>query len=249
MSTSKKQINDLHHHELYLYFYHDFLSPVRTEKECDYIARYCEMDGPRQMLDLACGHGRHALAFAQRNHRVVGIDMNEPFIALAKAEAARQQVAVDFRIGNILEIDFSNQFDVVTLLFNTLGFFNEGDCRQLFEKISDALKPGGRAFIDTKNRDHITQEIQPHFVTEKDGNLMIDRIRFDPISGTTTNHRTYLKDGVRYDTPFTMHCYHYNDLERIVKGTGLVIEKVLGGWKHEALDSDSRRIVLVLQKS
>jgi len=34
----------------------------------------------------------------------------------------------------------------------------------------------------------------------------------------------------------------------MIEGLGLKISKVLGGWKGEAFDSESRRIILILEK-
>ena len=39
------------------------------------------------MLDVGCGPGRHAHAFAAHGCRVVGIDISEPFVVLAAADA------------------------------------------------------------------------------------------------------------------------------------------------------------------
>lgn len=249
MSTSKKEIDELHASELYLYFYEDALTKERTERECDYLEALCKMSGPKDVLDLACGHGRHANALSQRGHRVTGIDMNREFLEVARKGSLQHGGTVDYVEGDILDIDYTTQFDVVLLLFNTLGFFDADDCKKLFAKISHALRPGGKAFIDLKNRDHIAVEIQAPLIVEKGNDMMIDRIEFDPKTGTTTNHRTYLKDGVRYDTPFMMYHYHYNDLERLIENTGLDITVAIGGWKHEPLDHKARRIIVVLKKN
>ena len=77
---------------------------------------------------------------------------------------------------------------------------------------------------------------------------MIDRLSFNPKYGTTTNNRIYIKDGKRYDTPFTMYSYNYTDLKYFIERASLKIQKVLGGWKDEEFDSDSRRIILILEK-
>lgn len=248
MSTSKKAINDLHTSELYLHFYGDFLTEERTSHECDYLMQHCRLKSGDNILDLACGHGRHANMLARRNLEVVGIDMNHQFLNIARAEADTEKLSSEFIEGDILNIAYTGQFDAVLLLYNTLGFFNEADCRELFRKIGAALKPGGTAFIDTRNRDNELKYLIPYQLTEKGEDLMIDRLSFDPVSGTTTNRRTYIKDGIRYDTPFTMYSYHFQDLKRMLEHSGLEMEKVLGGWKGERFDANAKRIVLILKR-
>lgn len=248
MSTSKKSINDLHNSDLYLHFYGDLLTEARTAVECERIVQYCQLDPGQRILDLACGHGRHANALTRRGFEVVGIDMNSRFIDIAREEAQREKLNTEFVEGDILHIGYRENFDAVLLLYNTLGFFNEADSGELFHRIATALRPGGRAFIDTRNRDNELKNLIPYQVTEKGEDLMIDRLSFDPLTGTTTNQRTYLKDGVRYDTPFTMYSYHFQDLERMISCSGLEIEQVFGGWKQEPFDATARRMILILKK-
>ncbi|HMQ61040.1 MAG TPA: class I SAM-dependent methyltransferase [Flavilitoribacter sp.] len=248
MSTDKKEINDLHRSDLYLYFYEDAVDEARTQLECTYIGKHCNISGQQHILDLACGHGRHSLYFAGQGHQVVGIDINKDFIEIARKEAAERNLQVEFLEQDIMEVDYENAFDTVLILFNSLGFFDRADCMTLIEKIGKALKPGGKAFIDARNRDHILKEIQPAFVTEKNGDLMIDRLTFDPVAGTTTNKRIYIKNGHRFDATFTMHMYHYTELALMAEACGLKVDKVFGGWRDEEFRSESRRIVLVISR-
>lgn len=248
MSTPKSEIEDVHRSELYLYFYESALSEHKTNRECDYIERHCELKGKGKILDLACGHGRHSIEFAKRGYSVEGVDINKEFIQIAKNNSQEKGLKVKFVEEDILEIEHEEDFDIVLFLFNSLGFFNRQDSERIFKKINQCLVEGGRVFLDIKNRDHIVKELKPYEIYEKGEDLMIDRLSFNPIKGTTTNIRTYIKDGKRYEAPFTMYSYNYSDLEQFLRGTELKIKKVLGGWKDERFDSESRRIVVILEK-
>ena len=248
MSTPKREINNVHSSELYLYFYEDSLRPAKTKRECDYIEQHCQLNGKEKILDLACGHGRHSIEFCKRNYKVEGIDINKDFINLAKDTSEEMGLDAQFFEADILDMEYKDNFDTVLFLFNSLGFFNRKDSTKIFKKINQSLVKGGRAFIDCKNRDHLIKEIKAYEVYEKGEDLMIDRLSFNPIQGTTTNNRTYIKSGKRYESPFTMYSYNYSDIERFLEGTALKVLKVLGGWKNEQFDSDSKRIILILEK-
>lgn len=248
MSTSSKELDQLFERELYLYFHEDFLSDQRTAAECAFIQKSCNLKPKQSILDLACGHGRHANLLASRGLNLTAIDINTQFIEQAKTEAQVKGLNVDYIEKDILELDYHQTFDSVLLLFNSLGFFDRKDAKLLLSKISNALKIGGKAFIDTKNRDHLLKEITPCYLTERGKDLMIDRLSFDPVSGTTTNKRIYVKDGKRYDAPFTMTAYNYTDCMQMLEGTDLKITQVFGSWKGEGFNQDSRRIILILEK-
>ncbi|HLW00606.1 MAG TPA: methyltransferase domain-containing protein [Ktedonobacterales bacterium] len=103
-----------------------------------------------QVLDVGCGTGTLALEVAQRvgsTGRVVGIDPGEEQIARARAKAARRHLSIEFEVGVIEQLAFSNQtFDVVlsTLMLHHLPAPLK---RQGLVEIARVLKPGGRLVI------------------------------------------------------------------------------------------------------
>ena len=175
MSTKIEELEELFRSELYLYFHEDFLSEERTKRECEFIEQICETKNGEKILDLACGHGRHA-NYLSRHYEVVGIDINRKFIELARESASNQGLKVEYLQQDILEIDYSEEFDVILLLFNTFGFFDKEDNKRLIKGIYKSLKAGGRVIIDTKNRDHVVKELKPCSLLEKNEDVRITMI-------------------------------------------------------------------------
>ena len=56
-------------------------------------------------LDVACGAGRTARELARRGAHVLGLDLSEAMIAQAKLEAGAKTPTVDYRVGDITELD------------------------------------------------------------------------------------------------------------------------------------------------
>jgi len=134
MSTNQSDIKNVHNSDLYLYFYEDSLSEERTVKECDFIEQECGIGSSQSILDLACGHGRHSIELAARNHTVCGIDINTAFINIAQKDAAQKNLQVEFIEGDILQSIEKEAFDTILLCFNTLGFLIEKMLEKMLEK-------------------------------------------------------------------------------------------------------------------
>ncbi len=94
--------------EEYLYFYRDILTHERLKKELDFLVKYTELNEPLEILDLACGHGRHANALAQLGHKVTGIDITEGFLKYAREEASKLNVEVNYINQDMKELKFNN---------------------------------------------------------------------------------------------------------------------------------------------
>jgi SAM-dependent methyltransferase len=65
----------------------------------------------RRALDAGCGSGRHALALADRFDEVVGIDISQPLIDLARQQ--RPHLRVHYQVGDLLAITNPGRFDLV----------------------------------------------------------------------------------------------------------------------------------------
>src|SRR5580693_8269734 len=99
-----------------------------------------------RVLEVAPGPGFCAIEIARSGrYRVTGLDISESFVRIARENAARAGVAVDFRHGNASQMPFSSaSFDFVTC---TAAFKNFRDPIGALDEIHRVLTPGGRASI------------------------------------------------------------------------------------------------------
>lgn len=239
-------LNDLFDPELYLHFHQDMLDEDRTQRECDFVLNQTGIGKGCRILDLACGHGRHSKYLAEQGHKVLGIDINKSFIEIAQRKYDHSNV--EYHVGDILDLDYTREFDLVILLFNTFGFFNKSQAKSVIEAVDNALESGGQFILDTRNRDRLMLDVEPCSVMEKGKDLMIDRISYNPRKGTTLNQRIYIKNGIRYDAPFTMYHYNFSDLMDLIEGTSLIVRYCFGDWNGDVFGEASKRILLFLEK-
>ena len=99
------------------------------------------------ILDAGCGTGENALFFAQRGHRVTGIDFLAEPIELAKKKATERGLTATFLVMDALAIkELPEVFDNVidSGLFHV---FSDDDRRRYVDGLAAILKPGGRLFL------------------------------------------------------------------------------------------------------
>ncbi|MBY6345485.1 class I SAM-dependent methyltransferase [Providencia rettgeri] len=108
----------------------------------------------KSVLDLACGYGFFGrAAYEQGADRVVGVDISQSMINQAKDISRQQNEAIEFRVGDVLEMGVIGQFDraIAAFLFNYARSVQE--LEQMFQAVADNLKPDGRLVAYTVNPD------------------------------------------------------------------------------------------------
>lgn len=244
----KFDVKDVFNPKEYLYFYHRWLNSERLQKEIDFLVKYTHLDRPLKILDLACGHGRHANAIAGLGHDVTGIDITKGFLTLAKKEARSLGIKVDYRHDDMRNLDYKNAFDRIYVLFTAIGYFDDKENEQVFQKIFKALKPGGIFCFDSHNRDVFMTYHLPSTVIEREGNWMIDQHEFNTMTGRCRTKRAIIMNQATKKFEYSIRFYNPTEIINLFKRIGFSSIVFYGGWDGNELDSHSKRLIVVAKK-
>lgn len=99
------------------------------------------------ILDSGCGTGENALFFAQRGHKVTGIDFLEEPINRAQQKVRERGIAATFLVMDALALnELPEVFDTVidSGLFHVFG---DEDRARYVAGLASVLKPGGRLYF------------------------------------------------------------------------------------------------------
>lgn len=235
----------------YLYFMEDTLRLENTSAQVDFIEqRVLPFPGAAaRIVDLGCGHGRHAIELARRGHAVTGIDLAESFVEVARRDAAAAGVEVDFQHGDMAALDAREPFDAAICLFDAFGFFDDAHALRTLQAAHAALVPDGRLLLDLRTREWMLR-LPPATVVDKgNGDLMVDRQQFDPESGRLIDRRTTLRGDRRRDVLFSVRLYTYTEIRSLLQTAGFTIEWAGGGFDGAPLSPDRPRTLTVAIKS
>lgn len=230
--------------EDYLYFYEPVLSEDRSDAEVELIWRLLDLQPGMRVLDLACGHGRIANRLAERGCRVTGLDATPLFLERARRDAARRNVTVDYVAGDMRSLPWKNHFDRVVNWFTAYGYFDDAENRQVLGEIAEALVPGGIAGFDLMHRDWLVREFQPDRVAaERDGDLMIDRTRLDPLTGRAYTERLVLRGGRTRRVRFFVRLFTFTELRDWLTAAGFTVVDGYGDGGAPLMPASRRLIV------
>lgn len=231
----------------YLFVYQDDLTGERSEAEIARWVKLLDLTPPLQVLDLACGFGRHANRLAQLGLSVTAIDWMPGFLAIARQHAAEMGVQVDYRQGDMRRLSFFEAFDRILLLFTSFGYFADHDNLQVLQQIARALKAGGLLGFDIPNRDVVVKGLPATDVIEKGRDLVINRLTYDSQSARLHNRRIVIRNGSRKDKPFSIRLYNPTEIKALVAQAGLEPLKILD-YSGEPLSDQSRGMLVMARK-
>jgi SAM-dependent methyltransferase len=146
---------------------HDALASVATKYGDPEEVSYCEgvvaeglsteerrlvehyMVPPGRLLDVGCGAGREAFAFAARGFDVLAIDVAPGMIEKATCRAITNDHRVEFRVLNITNLDDGvGEFDYVFFSEGVYSLIPTGRLRiETLSRAAALLAPGGRILL------------------------------------------------------------------------------------------------------
>jgi SAM-dependent methyltransferase len=236
----------------YLRIYGPFLSPERTEQEIEGIVKLLALPAGSTILDLCCGHGRHAIPLAQRGYQVTGQDLSEVFLQQARAAADAQRVQVRWVHGDMRSIPFENEFDAVINIFTAFGYLESDDeDEQVLVQVHKALKPGGLFLLEIIHREGLMRRYAPFGVQRHDdGLIVIEERHFNLLTSRNETRVTMIDpDGQRTEYVHAVRLYTLTELVRLCTAAGLQVQAHYGGLDGSSLTLDSHRLVLVCRKT
>lgn len=219
------------------------------------LAAECGVD-PDSVLDLACGTGRHVLAFADRGLDAEGVDFSEPFLAEARERAAERGLADEatFRHGDVRELDdWSGSYDLVTNFWNSLGYYDRETDEQVLANARRLLSADGVLAVEFGNKDYYLANFEDASVAHDEDaeRLFVERRDYDPETGRfhTTLDLFDTEDG--YDHVETMEwvqrMYAPVVLRELCEAAGFDDVSLFGGFDGRDLTLEADTLVVLAQ--
>lgn len=195
-----------------------------TRNEVAFLVEALELAPGARVLDVGCGPGRHAYALAEAGMEVLGVDISQSFVDLARDGAPP---GATFERLDARRLPFDGQFDAaISLCQGAFGLVGAGpgteaDLRSAVDPdgvvlsgMAQALVPGGRLAVSA-----FSSYFAVRYLEETD--------TFDAARGV--NHeRTTVKDetGRESDHDLWTSCFTPRELRLLAERAGVDVEAV-----------------------
>jgi SAM-dependent methyltransferase len=230
--------------ELYLRSTRPFLSAETTAREVAYLRRaFASLAVPGPVVDLGCGHGRHAAPLYAEGPlagRVLGLELDA--LSLQERLPGFPAVRADLRALPFGPRTLAGAY----AWYSTLFVFSDAEHVALLEGLARCLRPGGLLVLHTVPHERMATQPDAAFSTRlPDGGLLTERSHFDAVRGRDIGQRRLiLPDGRTLSGQYAIRYYPLAELTQLLEFTGFSVAWVHGGLDGEPLSNASLDLIV-----
>jgi SAM-dependent methyltransferase len=221
-----------------------------TVQEVEGVVKILHLRPGGRVLDLACGAGRHSIELAKRGLAVVGYDLSEPLLKVARANARKASTRVRFVRGDMRELPYHGEFDAAVNLFTSFGYFDDPEeDRKVLARVARALKPRGKFLMERFNRESLATVLPSQsWQVRDDHSVILYEDTFDILRGRYETEQIVIDRAGTREHHASVRAYTFPELKEMFDAAGLSVHRVLGGLDLSPYTARSRRIVLYAVK-
>ena len=194
-----------------------------------------------EILDLACGRGRHSIYLNKLGFKVTGVDLSSKSIAFAKVFETDTLTFKEYDMSKV----YPKKFDAVFNLFTSFGYFeNEEDNLNTLRSIKKELNEQGVGVIDFLNIEYVQKNLVAYETK------IIDEIKFY-IKRSIKNGYIYKEINFKYDDEdytYTekVKALSLNDFKNYFKKAGINLLFTFGDYQlNKYQPENSSRLILI----
>ncbi len=243
MAWFKTWFNTPYYHLLYQN--RDF---AEAENFISKLISYLDIPENSEIIDLACGKGRHSVFLNKLGYSVLGLDLSEESIAHNQEFEKSGIPYLKFEVHDMREPIDSSPVVLVVNLFTSFGYFEsheEDDA--VFKSVYNVLKPGGIFVLDFLNEQYVKNTLVPQ------QEIIRGDITFD-IRKRIENHHV-IKDINFTDQNEDYHFFEQvklhsqEEIEDFAKTNHFSVKNIFGDYHLNQFDREtSPRCIMVLVK-
>jgi ubiquinone/menaquinone biosynthesis C-methylase UbiE len=198
--------------------------------QADGLWNLLQLSSGSRVIDIGCGHGRHALALADRGAQVIGLESAVALLDRARHLAAELRTHVRWIRGDMRCLPFRSEGASAAVLMDAFGFFDtEEEHEAVLQEAARILTTGGRLVLKVVNGASILDAFRETGREERDGVVI-------SVSNTLTTDPPRLTQRIRVsgtrghgEYERRQRLYRMEELRALLEHAGFDIAAVFAG--------------------
>jgi ubiquinone/menaquinone biosynthesis C-methylase UbiE len=221
----------------------------QTQQQIQFLKSYLKTDG--YILDLACGTGRHSIPLSKQGYHMVGLDVSERLLTIAKQRSLSPQLIK----ADIRHLPFiANSFASAISMDTSLGYLaSEKEDEDSIAQARRVLVRFGTLIVDVFNRTSLVEKYSGKKPSAR---------TFDYPSFTLQQKRTVSDNGNWLCDSWSIakkadgqvrvfehrvRLYTQSRLQRLLQNTGFKVTQTYGDYEGQPFSDSSSRLIVIAE--
>jgi len=240
----------------FAYIYDTLMADAHYGERTEYILSLFDKFGqkPTLLLDLACGTGEFSLRLAQKGIEVIGVDMSEDMLSIAREKAFDSEADILFLCQKAEELDLYGTVDGAVCCMDSINHITDlKNLEEAIKKVALFLEKGC-LFIFDVNTPYKHESVlgDNTFVFEEENIYCVWQNSYDRETAVTDISLDFFveEDGLyeRFCENFSERVYSIDTLTNLLEKSGFNVKAVLGDMSNNAPETLEERIFFVAEK-
>ncbi len=240
----------------FAYYYDALMGDVDYSSRADYVLKLFEKFGekPTLLLDVACGTGGFSAEFAGRGIEVIGTDMSQEMLSVAREKASEEDLDILYLCQKAEELDLYGTVNGAVCLMDSINHITDKKAlTAAFKKISLFLEPKS-LFVFDVNTPYKHESIlgDNTFVLEQEGIYCVWQNAYDKKRCETQITLDFFEENegkyIRGHEEFCERAYTVKELTGLLNKAGFKIEAVYGDKTLKPPKESCDRVFFVCRK-
>ncbi|MDP9362294.1 MAG: class I SAM-dependent methyltransferase [Acidobacteriota bacterium] len=204
----------------------------------------------RDILDVACGAGRHSIPLARRGYSVTGVDLSSSFLGEARRRAEAEQLAITWHRGDMRELPWRDRFDGALCFGNSFGYCDRAGTRAFVRSLANALKPGAAFVLETgAMAESLLPALQTQRWMEVGDILFFSSATYEASLSRLDVEYSFLREGVRETRMAHTWIYTIGEVRELFASAGLTVEQLCASTAGEPFRLGDPKLLIVARKT
>jgi len=241
-------------YENFAQVYDELMDEVPYAQWADHIVRILHKEGIKDglVLDLGCGTGRMTRLLAGRGYDMIGVDLSEEMLGIAKDQSPED---ILYLMQDMREFELYGTVRAVVCVCDSLNYImDEQELLKVFRLVNNYLDPGG-LFLFDMNTEHKYRDLIGDTVIAEDRND-VSFIWYNEYDEKTRMNVIDLSLFVRergnaykkYQEIHEQRAYDPDRIRKLLCESGLIVEGAFDGYTFDPADGTSERILYIARE-
>jgi SAM-dependent methyltransferase len=233
---------------LHARLYDAFYADKPYAEEARFVHELAGVGGGR-LLDVACGTGRHARAFADLGYDPTATDLNEELLEVGRAASNGR---VRFVQADMTDLDVGGgPYDLVTCLFDSIGYALESErVVAALRSLDKHVAPGGALVVEFLHAPAIARSADPR--RQRTVSLPDGRVATRTSEMTLDVERMHMHvryevalDGERHEEEQVNRVFTVPEMRLLAEAAGLAVRSLVPAFTDGPIERDTFHVLLV----